>query len=117
MQFVKTIFLALLVVGLATFAFDCGATMTPEQAMQCCNSMPCSSHGYQGQECCKTVPSMHAPFVQPSSVRGISFSAVLVAVIPRSGESPDLASPANGISAHFHAPPVLYSPAERPLRI
>src|SRR5271169_5955252 len=116
MQFVKTIFLALLVVGLATFAFDCGATMTPDQAMQCCNSMPCSSHGHDGQECCKTMPSMRAPYVQTSSVRGPSFSPVLASMLP-SVESPDLASCTNTIAADFHAPPISDSRALKPLRI
>jgi len=46
-----------------------GAATTPEQAMQCCNSMPCSSHGHEhSQDCCKTTQAMHRPFVQPSSV-------------------------------------------------
>src|SRR5450432_4498838 len=106
MQFVRTVFLALLVVGLATFAYDCGATVTPEQAMQCCNSMPCSSHGHDGQDCCKTMPSMHAPFVQSSSVRGASFSPVLFAVMPPIGRSLDLALADISTSADFHAPPI-----------
>src|SRR5450631_4303844 len=110
MQLVRAVFLALLVVGLATFAYDCGATMTPEQAMQCCNSMPCSSHGHDGQDCCKTMPSMHSPFV-PSSVRGVSFSPVLFAVMPPAGQSLDLAPPEIIASADFHAPPIPNSTA------
>jgi hypothetical protein len=39
----RAAFAALLVVALAAYAFDCGAAANPEQAMQCCNSMPCSS--------------------------------------------------------------------------
>jgi hypothetical protein len=48
MRFAKPILLAALAVALAAYAFDCGALGTPEQAMQCCNSMPCSSHGHRG---------------------------------------------------------------------
>ena len=117
MQLVRTIFLALLVVSLATYAVDCGATMTPEQAMQCCNSMPCSSHGHDGQDCCKTMPSMHSPFVPSSSVRSASFSPVLFAVMPPAGQSPDLALAEISTSADFHAPPIPNSTVLRPLRI
>ena len=80
--------------------------MTPEQAMQCCNSMPCSSHGHDGQDCCKTMPSMHSPFVPSSSVRGVSFSPVLFAVMPPAGQSPDSALAEISTSADFHAPPI-----------
>jgi hypothetical protein len=62
-------------------AVDCEAATTPEQAMQCCKSMHCSSHGRHGQECCKTMPTMPAPFVPPSSVHGASFSPVVFAVM------------------------------------
>ena len=87
MRLAKPIFLALLTVAVASYAFDCGATATPEQAMECCNSMPCSSQGHHGQDCCKTMPAMHAPFVQPSSVHGISYSPVVVAVLTTFDES------------------------------
>jgi hypothetical protein len=117
MRLVRPIFLTLLAVSLATYAFDCGASaMTPEQALQCCNSMPCSSHGHDGQDCCKTMASMHAPFMQ-SSVRGASFSPLLFAVVPPSGQSPDLPPAAIIISADCHAPPVFSSFGLRPLRI
>src|SRR5664279_6294280 len=113
MRLGRPIFLAVLVLSLATYALDCGATMTPEQAMHCCNSMPCSSHGHDGQDCCKTMPSMHAPFVQSSSVRGASFSPVLFAVMPQVGQSPDLAFAEIGTAADFHAPPIPNSTAFR----
>ena len=117
MRLAKPIFLALLALSLATFAFDCGATMTPEQSMQCCNSMPCSSQGHHGQDCCKTMASMHAPFVQPSTVRGVAFHSVLSAVLPPSSQSPVLAASAIINSADYHAPPVLNAPSLGPLRI
>src|SRR5580693_1602385 len=117
MRLARPIFLAVLALILATYAVDCGATMTPDQAMQCCNSMPCSSHGHDRQDCCKTMPSMSAPYVQTPSVRGPSFSPVLFASMPPTVESPDLASCTNTIAADFHAPPISNSTALRPLRI
>jgi len=83
----KPILLALLVVTLAAYAFDCGAATNPEQAMQCCNSMPCSSGGHHGQDCCKTMPAMHAPFVQPSSVHGVSYSSLVFELLPATSDS------------------------------
>jgi hypothetical protein len=57
----KPILLALLVVALPAYAFDCGASTNPERAMQCCNSMRCSSQGHEhSQDCCKTVPTVRA---------------------------------------------------------
>jgi hypothetical protein len=117
MRLAKPIFLAVLAVALTAYAFDCGATTTPEQAMQCCNSMPCSSHGHHAQDCCKTMQAMHAPFVQPSSVHGVSYSLVVFAVLPGSSESPALVSSNRVVVAHCHAPPIRYAPAPLPLRI
>ena len=117
MRLAKSILLAVLAVAVAVYASDCGATTTPEQAKQCCDSMPCASHGHHGQECCKTMPSMQAPFVQPSSVHGISFSPVLIAVMPASLQSHGLDASARGIAAQCHAPPIRYAPVLRPLRI
>ena len=34
------------VVALATYGLDCLAMTRPEQAMQCCRSMPCSPNGH-----------------------------------------------------------------------
>jgi hypothetical protein len=109
--------MTVLAVALAAYAFDCGAATTPEQAMQCCNSMHCSSHAHHGQDCCKTMPRMHAAFVQPSSAHGISFSPGVLAVMPASDEPRGLDSSARGIVPHCHAPPIFYAPALQPLRI
>src|SRR5882672_5366839 len=107
MRFAKPILLAVMVVAFATYAFDCLAMSTPEQAMQCCDSMPCSSHGHQhSQECCKTMPSMHAPFVQPASAHDLSFSPVFVAVLPGFNASQDIGAPSKVLTAHCHAPPI-----------
>ena len=115
MQVVRLFFLAVLAIALAGYAFECGAATTPEQAMQCCDSMPCSSDGHHGQDCCKTMPTVRAPFVQPSSVPGVSYSPLALAVLPATGKSLALDSPYRVIAAYCHAPPIRYSPA--PLRI
>jgi hypothetical protein len=117
MRSTKSIFLAVLAVALAAYAFDCGATTTPEQAMQCCGSMPCSSHGHDAQDCCKTMQAMHAPFVQPSSVHRASYSALVFAVLPATSELLATGSSDRVIAALCHAPPIRYAPTAVPLRI
>src|SRR5438270_5074188 len=81
MRFVKPIFVIAFVVALAAYSFDCRAAMTPEQAMKCCDSMPCSSQGQHGQDCCNTMPSAHASFVQPTSVAHASFVPIVFALL------------------------------------
>src|SRR5919108_6252408 len=117
MRFVRPILLALVAVALAAYASDCLAVSTPEQAMRCCNSMRCSSHGHHGQDCCKRMPTVRAPFVQPSSVHGMSVSPVMFAVMPASAESQGLDFSARIIAAHSHAPPGFCTPTPSPLRI
>src|SRR3989442_9700272 len=116
MRFVRPIFLAVLALALMAYAFDCGTTPLAD-AMQCCNSMPCSSHGHHGQDCCKTMPTVRAPFVQPSSVHGVSYSPLVLAVLPATGKSLALGSTDGAIAAHCHAPPIHYTPAALPLCI
>jgi len=118
MRFTKPMLLAVVAIALAVYAFDCLAMSTPEQAMQCCDSMPCSSHGHQhSQECCKTMPSMHAPFVQPASAHGPSFTPVFVSVLPAFNASQGLNSSAAVLTAHCHAPPISPIAASSRLRI
>jgi len=115
MRFAKPIFLAVLAVALAAYAFDCAAATTPEQAIECCNSMSCSSHGH-AQDCCKTMPSMHAPFVQPSA-DGVSISPLVIAVLPATGKSHAVHSSNRVVAAYGHAPPIRYAPVLLPLRV
>ena len=117
MRLAKPIFLAVLTVALAAYAFDCGAATTPEQAMQCCNSMPCSSHGHHEQDCCKIMPTMRAPFVQPSSAHRVSYSPVVFGLLPQTSESIALGSSNRTIAALCHAPPIRSAPTPIPLRI
>src|SRR5258708_10479053 len=118
MRLVKPFFLAVLGFALAAYGFDCGATMTPEEAMQCCGSMPCShSMDQDEQDCCATMPAMHAPFVQSSAGHGISAANVVFAVVPTSSELLVGDSPGHFVATHSHGPPIFHSPASLPLRI
>jgi hypothetical protein len=117
MRFARPIFAAIVVVALSAYALDCSAMTTPEQAMQCCKTMHCSSHAHHGQDCCKTMPTAHPSFVQPSSLHGLSFSPVVLAVMPASVESRGFDSSGRSIAAHCHAPPIFCSPPSAPIRI
>jgi hypothetical protein len=109
--------LAVVAVLLAAYGFNCDAMSTPEQAMKCCDSMPCSSHGHHGQDCCKTMVSMHAPFVQSSVAQGTAFSLTALAAIPAHSEFAGLDYSGLSVRAHCHAPPIFSPPSRRPLRI
>ena len=117
MRFAKPILIAAVAFALATYAADCLAMTRPEQAMECCNSMPCSSHSHQGQDCCKTMSAMHAPFVRPSTVQGVSFSPAVFATLPAFTQFDSLDSSARTIAARYHAPPAFDAPTPQPLRI
>jgi hypothetical protein len=117
MGFARQVLLAVLTLSVAAYASDCGGMTTPEQAMQCCNSMQCSSHHHHGQECCKTMPAMHAALGQPSSVQGISFSPVALGLVRAFNEANTTEPSARMIAEHSHAPPISPSPAALPLRI
>src|SRR5437667_7630673 len=80
MRFGRRGLVAALTIALGAFALDCLA-VTPQQAMQCCQSMRCSSHGHHGKDCCKTMPAMRAALGQPASVQKISFSAVVLGIL------------------------------------
>jgi hypothetical protein len=117
MLLVRPIFLAVLAVALLAFAFDCGAATTPEQAMQCCHSMACSSHGHHAQDCCKTMAAMHAPFGQPSSVQGVTYFPLVFGVPSATGKSLAQDFSNRVIAAVCHAPPIPSASSSLPLRI
>ena len=117
MRFAGRVLVAVLTIALAGYALDCVGMITPEQAMQCCNSMRCPSHGHHGQDCCKSMPSIHAALGQPSSVQGVSFSPIALGMVQPFGEDGSPASSSRLIAEHAHAPPFLGSPAPLPLRI
>src|SRR5229473_3319462 len=97
MSIAGSILLLALAAALANYAVDCSAVNTPEQAMQCCGSMPCPPHHGSSEDCCKSMPSMHAPFVQPAASAAHS-TAIQV-------------------TANSHAPPAGSSSPPLPLRI
>lgn len=119
MRLAKSFLLAVLAVALGAYGFDCQAMTTPQLASQCCRSMSmhCSSHGSHGMDCCKTMRTVHAPFVRPSSVHGFSTSPIVFAVMPAAGKSDGVHSSDLSLTAHFHAPPEPPLAAARPLRV
>ena len=116
MRIEKLSLVAAVIFALAVYVVDC-SPMSPEEAMQCCDSMPCSSHSHdQAQDCCKAMSSTHAPFVQPSSTHGSSFASAIVAILPTPVE-PSMLVPSCHVIQQSHAPPILSAPASAPLRI
>jgi hypothetical protein len=117
MRFCKPILMAVLVIALAAYAFDCGAITTPEQAMQCCASMPCAPHGHDGQDCCKSMPSMHAPFVQSAAVHSPSHARTAVAVLTAFDAVNSTLAEVVTPAMHSHGPPQISPTTRSPLRI
>ena len=117
MRFARPILTVAVAFALATYALDCLAMTAPEQAMQCCGSMPCASGGHSSQECCKNMPSQHATFVQPASSHDISHVDVVLALLSKFGDCFDLNSSPRFVAAQSHAPPIFNKSAPLPLRI
>lgn len=105
MRIAKALLMALLGITLAAYAFDCVGAEQPQQAMQCCRSMPCRSHGHQSQNCCKTMSVAHAPFIQAPRATGFSVSIVAPAPVPGLASLLDGCSPEHIVAARSHAPP------------
>lgn len=81
MRLAKPILVAVLGLAFAAYGFDCSPLMSPDQAMECCDSMNCS-HGMHGEDCCQTGTSVHAPFVQPASMHSVAFTPLALAALP-----------------------------------
>lgn len=111
----RSILVAVVVFSFGVYVFDCEAMTTPEQAMQCCGSMPCSPHGHDGQDCCKSMPTMHAPFVKPSIVQQVSF--LVVAALPAVNRVLTAASSQRIPTIVSQAPPIFSPPIVAPLRV
>src|SRR5207302_6363258 len=116
MVFARSVFSAVLTVALSAYAFDCAPMATAEQAMQCCKLMQCMRHRHHGQDCCKTMPSMHGVVGQPTSVNH-SLHRVAFGVVQTFDESLSIAAPPRFIANQSHAPPILSPPSVLPLRI
>lgn len=118
MRVAHAILVAAIIVTLSAYAIDCGVMTAPEQAMQCCKSMPCHSHGHGSQDCCKTMPAMHAPFVQASISHDVSQPRAELGTVSTATAGLTIANPSERIvPALSHAPPILSSAASTPLRI
>src|SRR6266705_3553464 len=87
MRLRRPILVAFVATALVAYVFDCSGSTTHAEAMKCCQSMPCSSSGHS-QECCETMPQMHAPFVPSPSAHGVSFTPDLIAVLSIFSRSP-----------------------------
>jgi hypothetical protein len=118
MRNAKAILMVVVVLALAAYGFDCPVTSTSDEAMECCDTMACSSHGHEhSEDCCKTMPSAHSPFVQPSSSHIAHVSFAIFAVLPVvNTQGPDFSTQAV-LTAYSHAPPILQSMINAPLRI
>jgi len=114
----KRVMPSVLTVALAFYALDCVGMTTPEQAMQCCNSMRCSSHHHhRGEECCKTMPAMHSVLGQPLSAQGVSSSPVAIGLVWPFSDSQSLEFSGSIIVGHSHDPPLSYFTPVPSLRI
>jgi hypothetical protein len=112
----KTVLVVVAVVALAAYGFDCLAMTMPEQAMQCCNSMPCVPNGHHSQDCCKTMPSVQTAFLQSSVGHTVSSAEFGAMTITEFGERPDAST--EKVNARVsHPPPIAYFQASPPIRI
>src|SRR5262245_7307054 len=121
MRVARPILMVVITVALSAYSIDCSLAATPEEAMRCCDTMSCSSHGHHhSNDCCKTMPSTHSPFVQSlsASVHNEHQSLLLDAFLPAGGSAQDLDFSAQTLLvARSHAPPILQSTVIAPLRI
>jgi len=115
MRYRTALFVCLLAATLPAYAFDCQEPMTPDQAMQCCKDMSCSSAGHEGQDCCKAVTAARSPFVQPATDHPVCKASVVLGVLPLFREPAVPNSSVPDVQAHWHSPPSIS--ASRPLRI
>jgi hypothetical protein len=116
MRFPRSILVATLTLVLSAWVSDCPWLTSPDAAMDCCQSMPCPSHG-KSQDCCKIMPSLHPPFLQSQPLHHVSFLPTVVAVMPAFAEMSPADLPARIVSAHPDSPPSSAPPAISPLRI
>jgi hypothetical protein len=118
MRFAKPILMAAMTLILAAYASDCLAMSTPEEAMKCCDSLQCWSHGAaHSEDCCKTMTATHASFVRPHGVKAASFAAVLMAMLPVAHESQDAGLSTAVVAPYSHAPHIPDAATSSPLRI
>src|SRR5207253_9115827 len=113
MRFVGRLLLTVLTFAIVGCSLDCVGMTTPKQAMQCCNSMRCHSRGHHGQDCCKSMASIHpapsamgekeAPCTADGCPRAGGMHAILgqYCFSSRASADPALAQPATAQSTAF----------------
>jgi hypothetical protein len=118
MKFARSTLMVVIAMALACYGFDCPVTSTSDEEMQCCDTMACSSPGHQhSDDCCKTMPSTHSPFVKTYSSQNTHVAVVLFAVLPvPNGQALDFFSQ-SVLTRRSNAPPVSAAPTQAPLRI
>ena len=117
MRFAKPILVAVLGLAFAAYGFDCSPMTSPDQAMECCNSMNCSQ-GMHGEDCCQTGTSVHAPFVQTAQIHSIAFAPPAFAVLPAFIDMNSIDHADERAALPFHDPPLIFdSTAPLQLRI
>ena len=104
MRFARSILVAVLGLAFAAYGFDCSPMMSPDKAMECCDSMNCSQ-GMHGEDCCQTAPSVHAPFVQPASMQSIAFAPLALALPAVASLQLDIDHEDGRDGLRFHDPP------------
>lgn len=115
-SFGRSVSLTLLAFALATYGFDCWAESSPQQAMRCCHSMPCSHSGKQHEDCCRSMPTVHGPFVQSPAVHNIALVDVASAITSTYqlvGVDPEPAT----VRVNSHGPPGAPLRVASPIRI
>jgi hypothetical protein len=117
MRGLKSVLFVVVMMALAAYAIDCGAVTAPDQAMECCKSMPCHSHGQDSGDCCKAMTAQHAPFLPAISSQAISLQPIAASAVAAVGARPTAASYARTVASLSHAPPFPSSIGSFPLRI
>jgi len=117
MRGLKSVLFVMMMIALAAYAIDCGPMTTPDQAMQCCRSMPCHSHGQDSGDCCKAMTAQHVPFLPAISLHAISLQPIDASAAVAVSARPTAASYARTMASLSHAPPPPSSIGSVPLRI
>lgn len=113
----KPILALLITVTLAAYASDCFAMASPEEAMDCCQHMSCSSHGNSAQDCCQNMQSTQVLFVQSTLTHGSSIRVIALMSWSNGDQFSAVDLPPAQFVARSHAPPTTSLPAQAPLRI
>lgn len=113
----RALLVTAIVAALAGYAIDCSTIVSPDQAMQCCKTMPCTPHS-SGKNCCDTTPSTHPPFVQAASLSKATLSLVSYFSVPTLTSHLPIRSGADITVAQYQSPPPLLEfSSNSPLRI